>query len=1260
MCVGGDGKGRSCSSMADKRGGGGASAAAAPGTKTPKPPLRLAKDDTKPLLRDPILRLDPIETEQAVLRLPPFLSLPQNPGEIDRDLCQTFEDKPEGRGGRKVKAIWLAEGPLHRSGHLCFPSSSGNGSPTNWQIPSSCSSFARFAVPLLFPAAFLVNAFGSSPSPILATSVFNPLHLILPTLRCLPQATTSSARGSPAAPFFLFLRRQPYGHSLQETPIGAAAARLLENGLPLRPALGCSGLAGECAGAQGVGEAEWNAGCVASAVRNGVRVDAYRGAAANGMMHPAVPLQSPPIKRLQSSGQRQSRRCHFHLPPPPSCPSDSAAAEMAPKTPATATRRSQRLEMLGGMSEGGSQAEGSAPKTKSPPKEEAAAAAGEGVKENGSGRKKRVVAEGSVGEKSSAVKRRKGTSPPVEETKVEDEVVVENEDEVEEEEVEEEPKALTKKAAGKSRGLAKPTKGAKGGRGADDEEDGICQFVGESFSREEARQRWPHRYKVPAPANVAKQKNGCPANADEEEVKARCHYRKAQIDDSMYELYDDVYVKAGEGEPPYIGRIVELFESIDGKYYFTSQWFFRAEDTVMKEHGKNHDERRVFLSEEKNDNILDCIVSKVKIVRLTPNIDLEAKESNIPPCDLYYDMAYSLSYATFANIPSGNETCDSMASGFPDSFEETAKNFKNNPLSFSTIDSDDKPTASLLDLYSGCGAMSTGLCLGAQLGGMNLETRWAVDFNKYACESLKLNHPNVQVRNEKAEDFLELLREWEILCRKFLLIGSVNSPSEEGESCVEDEDDSGEDDISAPRGEFEVGKVVGICYGDPGDIGKIGLKFKVRWKGYGPSEDTWEPIDGLSKCSERIEEFVKRGYKSQILPLPGQADVICGGPPCQGISGFNRFRNYNAPLDDPKNLQMKIFMEIVDFLKPKYVLMENVVDIVKFVGGYLGRYAIGRLVSMNYQTRLGLMVAGCYGLPQFRMRVFLWGARPSECLPQFPLPTHNVIQRGGSPNEFEDCVVAYDENQPRKLEKALVLQDAISDLPLVTNDEERDEMSYGAPPKTDFQHFIRRTKSDKGKLYDHRPLKLNQDDYDRVCQIPKEKGANFRNLRGVRVRDDNTVEWDPKVERVYLASGKPLVPDYAMSFIKGKSCKPFARLWWDETVPTVVTRAEPHNQADEAILHPEQDRVLTIRENARLQGFPDYYKLCGPIKERYIQVGNAVAVPVARALGYALGLAFRGVCGDQCLFQLPFKFPRVDGVPLLTTSANDSGVVLEH
>ncbi|KAG0476473.1 hypothetical protein HPP92_013314 [Vanilla planifolia] len=311
---------------------------------------------------------------------------------------------------------------------------------------------------------------------------------------------------------------------------------------------------------------------------------------------------------------------------------------------------------------------------------------------------------------------------------------------------------------------------------------------------------------------------------------------------------------------------------------------------------------------------------------------------------------------------------------------------------------------------------------------------------------------------------------------------------------------------------------------------------------------------------------------------------------------------------------MEVFMDIVEFLKPKFVLMENVVDILKFAEGFLGRFALSRLVRMNYQSRLGIMAAGCYGLPQFRLRVFLWGALSSEVLPQFPLPTHIVLVRGGAPVKFEENVVAYNENQCLQLDKALLLGDAISDLPMVENDEKRDELPYGKSPKTYFQYSIRLSAQDlmdpscdpkKAKLhntlFDHRPLQLNEDDYLRVCRVPVKK-----------------------------------VPDYAMSFIKGKSPKPFGRLWWDETVPTVVTRAEPHNQI---ILHPEQNRVLTVRENARLQGFPDYYKLCGPIKERYIQVGNAVALPVSRALGFALGRAFQAKVGADPVLTLPTNFP---------------------
>ncbi|TVU17257.1 hypothetical protein EJB05_33276 [Eragrostis curvula] len=820
-------------------------------------------------------------------------------------------------------------------------------------------------------------------------------------------------------------------------------------------------------------------------------------------------------------------------------------------------------------------------------------------------------------------------------------------------------------------------------RSVDASED---HFVGDPVPDDEARKRWPDKYKAKGPDSLVKR------SGEDEEIKARCHYRAAKVEDVIYELNDDVYVKAGPDEENYIGRITEFFEGIDHGSYFTCQWFFRAADTVispklLQVQDHKHDRKRVFLSEEKNDNMIECIISKIKIIHVDPNTTPEVKVKTTSDCDLYYDMSYSFAYSTFANLPADNDSVSSSAASnissddaIDSSKEKLASCFEASPIAHIE-------TLSLLDLYSGCGAMSTGLCLGAALSGLNLETRWAVDMNTHACDSLKLNHPRSQVRNEKAENFLALLQEWDALCKKYVVPNSNTLASDASQSLSDDEDES------LPEDTYEVEKLLDICYGDPNSMEKVGLWFKVRWKTYDPSFDTWEPIDNLRffyhvlaiffifccmqcfiidtycrDCPERIKEFVERGYRENILPLPGTVDVICGGPPCQGISGFNRFRARNEPLKDEKNKQMVVFMDIVGYLRPKYVLMENVVDILKFANGFLGRYALSRLVAMNYQARLGMMVAGCYGLPQFRMRVFLWGALPSMVLPKFPLPTHDVVKRGVVPNEFVQCVVAYDETEEPSLRKALFLADAISDLPEVENHQPKDALEYTLGPKTEFQRFIRLNRKamkdysfgeevvpDEGKLFDHQPLRLNNDDYKRVQEIPFKKGANFRDLKGVRVGVNNTVEWDPSVPRVFLSSGKPLVPDYAMSFIKGKSTKPFGRLWWDETVPTVVTRAEPHNQV-KIILHPSQARVLTIRENARLQGFPDYYRLLGPIKQKYMQVGNAVAVPVARALGYSLGMAYMGgLDGDTPLFKLPETFISVDQELVARTSTLVSG-----
>eukprot|EP00250_Pteridium_aquilinum_P019784 c24569_g1_i1 orf=241-3057(-) len=842
-------------------------------------------------------------------------------------------------------------------------------------------------------------------------------------------------------------------------------------------------------------------------------------------------------------------------------------------------------------------------------------------------------------------------------------------------------------SAGKSKKVLESPKQEKGpvGKskakgGSKSKTGGVARFIGAPIKKDEAARRWPEQYdskkskKKLEEDDSDKKRKPSDEEVDEASGPSKCiaHYSKAEVDGTVYELGNCVFVHSG-GEQDYIGRIIEMFEDDKKDTWFTAQWFYRVEDTAIKTVDDiKHDKKRVFYSEVKDFNALDCLVAKVKVIRLSPMHHFNILNPKaVPPCDFYYDMGYDISYSRFYSLPPELEVgtdvsditnCNEISLG-PASSSQSE-----NRSDSSEATSGAHKEYSLLDLYSGCGGMSTGLCMGASLSSVKLVSRWALDLNPNACKSLEYNHPETQVRNESAEDFLSLIKEWKNLCDKYAKVENVDDSKARGRrrASLVASDDESEDDSGPPApGEFEVEKVVGIRYVSKSESQEAGIEMKVRWKGYGASDDTWEPLDGLSSCEPSIKKFVIEGKRKRILPLPGDVDVVCGGPPCQGASGFNRFRNKENPLECERNKQIVVYMNIVDYLKPRFILMENVVDILRFANGILGRYALTRLVKMHYQAQLGMMVAGCYGLPQFRMRVFLWGAAPSEKLPPYPLPTHDVVPKGGIPQEWERNMVAYDENKKPTLLRPLTLGDALRDLPPIQNSETRDEINYGGGARTDFQRFIRlpkdvltgacslaSCKKQKMMLHDHRPLCLNVDDYQRVCRIPHQKGANFRLLPGVIVKEDNTVAIDETVERELLPSGKPLVPDYAISFVKGRSPKPFGRLWWDETVPTVVTRAEPHNQA---ILHPEQDRVLTIRENARLQGFPDYYKLFGPVKERYIQVGNAVAVPVGRVLGYSLGLAIRQVAANSSLMELPPKFPQA----LMNSAQQISDIPLE-
>lgn len=298
-----------------------------------------------------------------------------------------------------------------------------------------------------------------------------------------------------------------------------------------------------------------------------------------------------------------------------------------------------------------------------------------------------------------------------------------------------------------------------GGPAAKTKLPGEDRLLGAPLPKAEAQRRWPLRYE--------KKKSGQNESAgdDEEQVvlNVKGHYLRAQVDGEVYNLGDCAAVKGEEGKADYIGRILEFFETTDGNQYFSTQWFYRAEDTAIKTEASFHDEKRVFYSEIKDVNLLECITSKVYIVQVPPVLKSERKEQSIPPCDYFYDMGYNLAYTTFYTLPAENVAASSDSTSTV--CDESENKVDNDTCSGKNNGS--KSELTLLDLYSGCGGMSTGLCFGANLSGVNLVTKWAVDLNEFACRSLKHNHPETEVRNELADDFLELLKEWEKLCKQY-------------------------------------------------------------------------------------------------------------------------------------------------------------------------------------------------------------------------------------------------------------------------------------------------------------------------------------------------------------------------------------------------------------------------------------------------------------------------------------------------------------
>jgi DNA (cytosine-5)-methyltransferase 1 len=298
--------------------------------------------------------------------------------------------------------------------------------------------------------------------------------------------------------------------------------------------------------------------------------------------------------------------------------------------------------------------------------------------------------------------------------------------------------------------------------------------------------------------------------------------------------------------------------------------------------------------------------------------------------------------------------------------------------------------------------------------------------------------------------------------------------------------------------------------------------------------------------------------------LPGEVDLVVGGPPCQSFSTAGK----RGTVQDPRGSLLWQFLNFVEVLRPKFFLMENVRGLLSAAvkhrpiasrpdkgGSPLSANeqpgSVVRLFAEDMKRRCrGEYHMDCfevnavnYGAPQLRERAIFIGNRFNMQV-DFPEPTH------GPPQVETDLF-------SKPLAPWATLGDCIGDV------------------------------KDAGDvIMDFSPRKKRY-----LAKVPE--GGNWRSLPTDIQKESMGKAWHAKGGR----SGW------------------WRRLSMDLPAPTLVTMP---NHASTSLCHPREVRALSLREYARIQEFPDSWVFCGTPLEQYTQAGNAVPLRLGAVVGQVI------------------------------------------
>lgn len=300
--------------------------------------------------------------------------------------------------------------------------------------------------------------------------------------------------------------------------------------------------------------------------------------------------------------------------------------------------------------------------------------------------------------------------------------------------------------------------------------------------------------------------------------------------------------------------------------------------------------------------------------------------------------------------------------------------------------------------------------------------------------------------------------------------------------------------------------------------------------------------------------------KAANLKRNEKIDIVAGGAPCQGFSLIGQ-----RALDDPRNQLVREFIRIVDELRPSYFLFENVKGLTVGKHKNFLEEIIQELESVGYRVLKpwNVLNAKDYGVPQSRERLFLIGAKGTLPLPKYPEPS--------------SC-------------KPVTCGDALGDLP--------DAESFAELLETDEVPFeyVKRASG-----------------YSSLMRCTNEKSWKLGHKR----------KWNPKILTSSLRTEHTDISRRRFSETPPGTVEKISRFYKLSEAGVSNTLRAGTDSARGAFtsprpIHYKYPRCITVREMARLHGFPDWFRFHETKWHGARQIGNAVPPPLAYAIGREL------------------------------------------